>query len=78
MTFGALRSFVVWASNYPLGAKVWTFQRNTQDFNRLDEGISDKALTGATSSQGPATKIYFDAYEPGTVPKLVGDLSSHC
>jgi hypothetical protein len=38
------------------------------NFTRIDEGISGKALTGATSSQDPATKIYFDAFAPEAVP----------
>jgi poly-gamma-glutamate capsule biosynthesis protein CapA/YwtB (metallophosphatase superfamily) len=37
MTLGAVPSFVIWASNYPLRAKVWVLQRNTPDFMRIDE-----------------------------------------
>jgi hypothetical protein len=46
----------IWAGDYPLGARVWTLQENTPDFTRIDEGISGKALTGATRSQDPTTK----------------------
>jgi len=37
MTLGAVPSFVIWASNYPLRAKVWAFQENTPDFTGIDE-----------------------------------------
>jgi len=37
MTLGAVPGFVIWASNYPLRAKVWAFQENTPDFTRIDE-----------------------------------------
>lgn len=33
----SLYRIVIWASNYPLRAKVWAFQENTPDFIRIDE-----------------------------------------
>src|SRR6266404_1418318 len=46
MTLGAVPSFVIWASNYPLGAKVWAFQENTPDFTRILE--STKQISGGS------------------------------
>ena len=37
MTLGAVPSFVIWATDYPLRAKVRALQRNTPDFTRIDE-----------------------------------------
>src|SRR5450432_2813736 len=51
VTFGAIPSFVILTSNYPLGAKIWALQRNTPDFIRIDEGTSRKARISTISSQ---------------------------
>src|SRR5258706_5452989 len=51
VTFRALPSFVVWASNYPLRAKIWALQRNSLGFTRIDAETSCKALISTMSSQ---------------------------
>jgi hypothetical protein len=47
MTLGAVPSFVIWASNYPLRAKVSVLQANTPDFTRIDEAELVERLSPA-------------------------------
>src|SRR5712692_737275 len=77
MTLGAVPSFVIWASNYPLRAKVWAFQENTPDFTRSTKQISGEILIGVTSSQEPFANKYCDAFAPRLVPQLVAAVLSH-
>ena len=77
MTLGAVPRFVIWASNYPLRAKVWAFQENTPDFTGIDEQDFGEVLIGVTSSQEPFANKYCDAFAPRLVPQLVAAVLPH-
>src|ERR1700720_4609871 len=77
MTLGSVPRCIIWASNYPLGAKIWTLQRNTPDFTRIDEADFGEVLIDVTSSQEPFANKYFDAFTPQLVPQLVAAVLSH-
>ena len=77
MTLGAVPRCIIWASNYPLGAKIWTLQQNTPDFTRIDEADFGEILIGVTSSQEPFANKYCDAFAPRLVPQLVAAVLSH-
>ena len=77
MTLGAVPRCIIWASNYPLGAKIWTRQQNTPDFTRIDEADFGEVLIGVTSSQEPFANKYCDAFAPRLVPQLVAAILSH-
>jgi hypothetical protein len=56
MTLGAVPSFVIWASNYPLGAKVRAFHENTPDFTRIDEADFWRLSLAQQAVKTPSTK----------------------
>jgi hypothetical protein len=58
MTLRALSSFVIWARNHPLRAKVWALQANTPDFTGLDEA----QLVERFSPAQPAVKSPLQKY----------------
>jgi hypothetical protein len=58
MTLGTLSSFVICASNYPLGAWVRGLQANTPDFTGLDEA----QLVERFSLAQPAVKSPLQKY----------------
>jgi hypothetical protein len=70
MTLGAVPGFVISASNYPLGAKIWVLQKKyPRDFARIDEANCEEALTSVASSQEPVG--------PRIVPKRVEKVGSY-
>src|SRR6202795_1497300 len=77
MTLGAVPGCVIRASNYPLGAKIWSLQQNTPDFAQIDETDFGEVLIGITSSQDPFVNKYFDAFAPPLVPNLIEAVLSH-